>query len=172
MALAETAHGRRPGTRAGVARFGRVLVVRLGPGEDLLPAMEQILLDAEFESAAILSGVASLEQASVRNIFRLPASYPITSDDRRITTIPGPLEVLAMQGNVAPKEDGGLVIHCHADFSLGAPPAVTYGGHLIENTIVATTCELYVAELLDLEVRRKQDDVTHAPEIWVDPQLG
>lgn len=165
-------HGRRPGTTAGLAEFGRVLVIRLGPGEDVLPATERLLLDAGISSAVIFSGVASLEHASIRNIHRFPERFPITPDDRTHTTVPGPLEILAMQGNVAPKEDGGLVIHCHLEFSLGAPAGVTYGGHLIDNTIVGTTCELYVAELTGLAVRRQLDENTQALEITVDPPLA
>jgi predicted DNA-binding protein with PD1-like motif len=161
--------GRNPRTRAGLARFGRVLVVRLAPGEDVLPALSQLLDDAGIASGVILSGVASLEHASVRNITRFPNRWPIRPDDRTRTRIPGPLEVLAMQGNVAPAPDGSRVIHCHADFSVGAPPAVTYGGHLMEDTIVGTTCELAVAELTGAAVRRVHDDETRTLELDVAP---
>lgn len=160
-------HGRRPGTQVGAARFARVLTIRLGPGEDLLPAMERILDDEGVQHGTILSGVASLHHASVRNILRFPDAWPITTDDRRATTIPGPLEILAMQGNVARRDDGSLVIHCHLEVSVGAPPAVTYGGHLIEDTIVGTTCELYIAELEGLDVRRVPDADTKADELFL-----
>lgn len=164
-------HGRLPGTQAGLAGLDRVLVVRLGPGEDVLPAMERLLLDAAMPTGVILGGVASLQHASVRNIRSFPDAWPIRDEDRTATTVPGPLEVLAMQGNVATRAEGGLVIHCHISFSVGAPPAVTYGGHLIENTIVATTCEVYVAGLTDLDVRRELDDETRSHEIAVRPTL-
>ena len=176
MDAAEIQPARRPGTRAGLARFGRVLVMRLGPGEDVLPAMEQLLRDADLTSGVILSGVASLRHASVRNIVRFPDQWPIQADMRRQTTVPGPLEILAMQGNVAPTPNAGkgagFVIHCHVEFSVGAPPAVTYGGHLVDNTIVATTCELYVAELTDLDMRRVHDEQTQTLEISMSPQIG
>jgi len=167
-----TEHGRRPGTHSGFAEFGRVLVVRLGPGEDMLPAMEQLIDDAGLSAGIILSGVASLHQATVRNIIRFPPEYPITTDDRRVTTIPGPLEILATQGNFARTEAGELVIHCHVDFSVGVPGAVTYGGHLVEDTIIATTCELYLAELVGANVHRAMDPHTRAQEIKVEPTHG
>jgi uncharacterized protein len=168
----DMAPGRLPGTRAGVGSFGRVLVIRLGPGEDVLPAMERLLLDADLTNGAIVSGVASLQHASVRNIFRFPEQWPIQPDMRKQTTVPGPLEILAMQGNVAPKPDGGLFIHCHVGFSVGAPPAATYGGHLIEDTIVGTTCELYIAELRGIDVRRVHDPETQTLELDMDPRLS
>jgi uncharacterized protein len=167
-----TEHARRRGTHAGFADLGRILVVRLGPDEDMLPAMERIIDDAGLSAGIILSGVASLHHASVRNILRFPPEYPITTDDRRVTTVPGPLEILATQGNFARTADGTLVIHCHIDFSVGAPGAVTYGGHLVEDTIVATTCELYLAELVGADVRRELDPHTKAQEIAVDPRIG
>lgn len=164
--------GRRPGTRAGLGSFGRVLVIRLGPGEDVLPAMERLLLAAELTSGAIVSGVASLHHASVRNIVRFPDEWPIQTGDRTKTTVAGPLEILAMQGNVAPTPDGGIFIHCHVEFSVGAPAAVTYGGHLIEDTIVGTTCEIYIAELRGLDVRRIHDPETKTLELDMDPRLA
>lgn len=163
--------GRRPGTRAGLGSFGRVLVIRLGPGEDVLPAMERLLHDADLTSGAIVSGVASLQHASVRNIVRFPDAWPIQTGDRAKTTVAGPLEILALQGNIAPKPDGGLFIHCHAEFSVGSPAAVTYGGHLIENTIVGTTCEIYIAEIGGLDVRRIDDPDTKTLELDMDPPL-
>lgn len=167
----ELRHARNPRTRAGVGRFGRVLVIRLAPGEDVLPSMAQLLDDAGIDNGVILSGVASLRHASVRNIVHFPPQWPIRPDMRKRTTIPGPLEVLALQGNVAPQPGGGTFIHCHADFSLGAPAAVTYGGHLLDDTIVGTTCEIYIGELVDLDVRRVHDEETQTLEIDVHPVL-
>lgn len=165
-------HGRRPGTVAGVGRLGRILVVRLGPGEDLLLAMARLLADAGIETGILLGGVASLARATVRNIHRFPDRFPVTGEDRHVTTVAGPLEVISLQGNVVPGEDGAPVIHCHVEFSVGTPPAVTYGGHLVEGTIVGTTGELFVAELTGLDVRRRLDPVTLAPEIAVHLSLG
>jgi uncharacterized protein len=171
MSEAQHGHARRPGTNAGFAELGRVLVVRLGPGEDVLPAMAQVLEDSGMDTGVILGGVASLEHASVRNIWRFPASFPITPEDRKMTTVPGPIEILALQGNFAPKENGEVVIHAHVEFSVGAPPAVTYGGHLVENTIVGTTCELYLAELTGMGIARTLDPNTQALEIEVDAPI-
>lgn len=160
--------GHRPGTQVGTARFARVLTIRLGPDEDVLPAMAAILDEHEIDHGVILGGVASLHHLTVRNIHRFPEHWPITTDDRRVTTVPGPLEILGMQGNVARRRDGDLVIHCHLDVSVGTPATVTYGGHVVENTIVATTCELYIAELEGTDVRRVRDEVTQADELHVE----
>lgn len=166
------APGRAVGTRAGVGRLGRILVLRLGPGEDVLPALAQLLKDAQLSSGVVLSGVASLHHCSVRNISRFPEQWPIQPDMRERTTVAGPLEILSMQGNVAPTPDGGVFIHCHLEVSVGQPPAVTYGGHLIEDTVVATTAEIVVAEIDDLVVRRIDDPVTRTLEIDVEPRLA
>jgi uncharacterized protein len=153
------------GTRSGIGRLGRILVIRLGPGEDLLPGLTHELERADLTRGVILSGLASLRHLSVRNITRFPDQWPIEPHMRERTTIPGPLEVLAMQGNVAPTPDGEVFIHCHVEASIGSPPAVTYGGHLIEDTIVATTAELVVAEIEDLDLHRVHDPVTRTLEL-------
>ncbi len=169
---ADIQHARNTRTRAGVGTFGRVLIARLAPGEDVLPSMIQLLADAGIEQGVILSGVASLQHATFRNIHNFPQEWPIRVQDRHRTRIEGPLEILAMQGNVAPDPDGETFIHCHLDVSLGTPATVTYGGHLLEDTIVGTTCEIYIAELVDTEMRRIKDDETHTLEIDVHPRLS
>lgn len=165
-------HARNPRTRAGVGNFGRVLAIRLAPGEDVLPSMIQLLADAGIAQGVILSGVASLQHASLRNIHTFPENWPIRVQDRHTTRIEGPLEILAMQGNVAPAPDGSTFIHCHLEFSTGNPPATTYGGHLLEDTIVGTTCEIYIAELVGVDMRRIDDDETRTLEIDVRPRLA
>jgi predicted DNA-binding protein with PD1-like motif len=49
--------------------------------------------------------------------------------------------------------------------------ATTYGGHLLDDTIVGTTCEIYIAELVGIEMRRIDDDETRTLEIDVQPRL-
>lgn len=160
-----------PGTRSGLGRFGRVLVIRLGPGEDLLGGLDREVAASGIGAGVILSGLASLHHLRVRNITRFPERWPITPDMREVTTIPGPLEVLSMQGTLTPTPDGGSFTHCHVEVSLGSPPAATHGGHLIEGTTVATTAEIVVAELVDLAVARIHDPETEALEIDVTPRL-
>jgi predicted DNA-binding protein with PD1-like motif len=161
----QVSEGLVDGTRAGIGRFGRVLVARLTPGEDVLPALDRLLRAAGMSQAVVFSGVASLQHATVRNIWAFPGEWPITPDQRRLTTFPGPLEILALQGNVAPAPDGSLVFHVHAEFSVGTPAGMTYGGHLMDDTIVGTTAEIYLAELTGIEMRRTPDPVTKNLEI-------
>jgi predicted DNA-binding protein with PD1-like motif len=42
---------------------------------------------------------------------------------------------------------------------------MTYGGHLMDDTIVGTTAEIYLAELTGIEMRRTPDPVTKNLEI-------
>jgi len=163
--------GWNPNTRAGVGGFGRVLAIRLAPGEDVLPSMHRMLRDAGITQGVILSGVASLQHATVRNIHTFPGDWPIRPQDRHTTRIVGPLEILAMQGNVAADPEGQLIIHCHLEFSVGEPPSHTFGGHLLEDTIVGTAAEIFIAELVDLSLVRAWDEETSTFELDVDPRL-
>jgi uncharacterized protein len=168
---APAARAWNPRTRAGMGGFGRVLAIRLAPGEDVLPSMHQMLLASGITQAVILSGVASLQHATVRNIHNFPASWPIRPEDRHTTRIEGPLEILAMQGNVAADPDGKLIIHCHLEFSVGEPASHTFGGHLLDDTIVGTAGEIFIAELVDVALVRAWDDETQTFELDVEPRL-
>lgn len=168
---APTARAWNPRTRAGVGSFGRILAIRLAPGEDVLASMHRMLLDARITQGVILSGVASLEHATVRNIHNFPPSWPIRPEDRHTSRIDGPLEILAMQGNVAAAPDGELIIHCHLEFSVGEPASHTFGGHLLEDTIVGTAGEIFIAELVDVSLVRAWDEETQTFELDVDPRL-
>lgn len=157
-------------TSAGLAPPGRVLVVRLGPGQDLLGGLTDALDRAGLARGILLGGVASLTRMTVRTIVRFPQQPPITPADRVVTTVEGPLELMSLQGNVVPDEAGATVVHAHVVASLGSPVATEVrGGHLVEGTVVATTAELAIAELLDPTLLRRFDPATRAAEIAVGP---
>ncbi len=162
--------GHLPGTCAALGNTGRVLAVRMGPGEDVLDAMTRIVERAGIRAGIIISGVASLTQLTVRNIHRIPTEPPITTADRHVTTVPGPLEVLSVQGNLAWTPEGELIVHCHLDASVGDPATHTFGGHLVEGTIVATTLELFILEVTGASIERVVDPATGTPELAIAPE--
>jgi uncharacterized protein len=155
---------------AGVGGLGRILVLRLLPGEDLLEGVEQACGEWGLDQGVILSGVASLRRATVRNIHSLPVSGagPITAEMRHVTRIPGPLELLFLCGNIARLPDGRLYVHCHAEFSLCRPPTETRGGHLVSGSPVATTAEIVLAEISGMRIARAPDPMTGAAEVVVE----
>lgn len=156
-------------TRYAVGQLGRVVVIRLGPGEDILPTIVRIAEECGINQAIILGGAASLTNAHLRNVHHYPEQFPITDEVRIFTPIEGPLELLSLSGNLSQDEDGRPYIHCHAAISTGQPEAQVFGGHLLPNTTVFSTAELSLVEVLGCDVLRRDDPETRVGELYFKP---
>lgn len=157
---------RSPSTRHISGNIGRVVVMRLGPGEDVLPAITEIADHYGIKHAIIVGGAASLTHAVLRNVRRYPDDFPITDDVRVFSSVEGPLELLSLSGNISQTEDGQSYIHCHAAISVGQPDAVALGGHLLPNTTIYSTGELSLVEVLGGDIVRADDPETRVPELY------
>jgi predicted DNA-binding protein with PD1-like motif len=155
--------------RYAVGQLGRVVVMRLGPGDDILPAIMEIAADCGIAQAIIIGGAASLTQARLRNVRRYPDAFPITDEVRVFSSFDGPLELLSLSGNISQTAEGKSYIHCHAAVSTGRPDAVAYGGHLLPETTVFSTAELSLVEVLGCDVLRRDDPETHVGELYFRP---
>jgi predicted DNA-binding protein with PD1-like motif len=140
--------------------------MRLGPGEDILPAIVEIAEEHDIRHAIIVGGAASLTRAHLRNVRRYPDEFPITDDVRIFSSVDGPLELLSLSGNISQTEEGSTYIHCHAAISVGQPDADALGGHLLPNTTVYSTAELSLIEVLGCEILRTDDQETQVPELY------
>lgn len=145
-------------------RLGRVFVVRLRPGSDLLRSLEQLAGEAGIRAGLVLGGAASLRQAVLRNVKVFPDRFPITDLVRVLTIKKDPLELTSISGNISLK-DGNPFVHCHVTVSSGEEDGRAYGGHLLEGCIIFSTGELAVAELSGVELMRVHDEETHALEL-------
>jgi len=148
--------------------LGRVMVMRLAPGCDLIKSLEEIAERENLRSAVVLSGAASLRQVTLRNVRLFPDGFPITDRYRIYTPKKEPLELLSLSGNIS-RKDGEVHIHCHATVSSGLEDGRAYGGHLVEGCVVFSTCEVVIAEITGLEMKRSIDPETHALELYFEP---
>lgn len=153
-------------TRYAEGRVGRIVVMRLGPGEDILPAIVEIAEECQIRQAVILGGAASLTHAHLRNVRRYPDQFPITDEVRVFSPVDGPLELLSLSGNISQTEDGEAYIHCHAAISVGQPDADALGGHLLTGTTVYSTAELSLMEVEGCTIMRAGDPETQVPELF------
>jgi predicted DNA-binding protein with PD1-like motif len=67
--------------------------------------------------------------------------------------VPGPAELLSLQGNFSLRE-GKSHVHCHA--VLGLEDGSTVGGHLSKATVHETN-EIYIRKLSGIVMERKQE---------------
>jgi predicted DNA-binding protein with PD1-like motif len=152
--------------RYAVGQMGRVVVMRLGPGDDILPAIVEIANDCGINQGIILGGAASLTHAQLRNVRKYPGEFPITDEVRIFSGFEGPLELLSLSGNISQDEAGKPYIHCHAAVSTGQPDASAYGGHLLPGTTVFSTAELSLVEVLGCGILRREDAETRVGELY------
>ena len=153
-------------TRYAVGNFGRVVVMRLAPGDDILPTIIEIAKECGINQAIIVGGAASLSRAHVRNVRRYPESFPITDEVRVFSELDGPLELLSLSGNITRLENDEPYIHCHAAISVGRPDSLAVGGHVLPGTVVYSTAELSLVEVTGCDMLRLDDPETHVPEVY------
>jgi len=151
--------------RIGRGNLGRVIAFRLGPGLNLLQSLEEIARRENIGSGVILSGAGSLRQVTLRNVRLFPDKFPVMDRNRIYTLKKEPLELLSLSGNIAKKGDE-VYIHCHITVSSGLDDGRAYGGHLIEDCEVFSYCEIVIAEITGLEMKRETDPETQGLELF------
>lgn len=106
-------------------RSGNDLFVRLDPGEEIHSALKALADEAEFDAAAITSGIGR-----TRNNL-----YGYMSDDHIYTRrdFAPSAELVSLQGNLARLEDGTAFTHIHATWC--SDDNVVMAGHMFESTI-------------------------------------
>lgn len=148
--------------------LGRVLVMKLAPGSDLLKSIVEVADRENIRAGLVLSGAGSLRRATIRNVKSFPDSFPITDDNRVFTPKDEPLELLSLSGNIS-RQDDEVFIHCHITISSGIEDGQAYGGHLVEGCIALVTIEVIIAEITGLQMTRKTDPETQAAELRFEP---
>ena len=125
----------------------QLLPLRLRPGDDLRPALEQAVRQAGCDAAFVLSGIGSLGRASVR----------LAGAEQTLDLI-GEYEILTLAGSIA---DNGSHLH----ISLSDREGRVLGGHAGPGCIVRTTAEVLLALLPDWQLRREPDEATGYAEL-------
>jgi len=124
------------------ASNARETVVRLRDGEDLVPRLVELGLDA----AVIFCGIGMLRDLEI--------GY-WNGERYEIRTIEEPVELLSLQGNLARHGDERVL---HAHVCVASEDGVARGGHLVRAT-VHNTVELGMVALHGIAlVRRKEEN--------------
>ena len=106
---------------------GDMLVIRLGPGENVNESLLAALAACGVKQGIVLSGIGQFRDVKL-GFLHLGSGYAYR-------TFPGVGELLSMVGNVSQK-DGETMLHLHVvlardDFSV-------FGGHFTEGFVTAT----------------------------------
>ena len=129
-----------------------LLPLRLPPGVDLRRALGAALSDQATDSAFVVSGIGSLNDAVLR-----------FANGTAETRIAGPLELVTIAGSLSAT---GAHLHVTVSDQHGALTA----GHLCYGNIVRTTAEVLMALLPNWSLAREHDPQTGFQELVVRPK--
>ena len=145
---------------------GRIVVARLKHGNDLNLSLQQIVEENGLEAAVILSGVGLLSNVRLRNCKTLPEKFPITDKNRSFVSFERPLEILGISGDISVAE-GKPLVHAHLTLSYTENEKIrVIGGHLIEGCKVFGFAEVFIMELLKIEMDKKFDEETKTLQLF------
>ncbi len=132
------------------AEGGRRFLVKIAPGESLRRRLADWAGAAGVKRAVLVSAVGSLRDLEFRGI-KTGAKLPLTPARLQVHKVEGPLELLALSGNVMPGAEGAPDCHLHVMASRASGEVV--GGHLFDGTVFAN-CEIVLTEIVAEGVSR------------------
>ena len=127
----------------------KLLPLRLQPGDDLRPALEQAVRQAGCSAAFVLSGIGSLGRANIR-----------LAGAEQTLALDGEYEILTLAGSIA--SNGS-----HLHICLSDREGRVLGGHAGPGCIVRTTAEVLLALLPEWQLRREPDEATGYAELKI-----
>jgi len=131
----------------------QLLPLRLPPGADLRPALQEALRAHGWDSAFVVAGIGSLSEARLRY-----AGEPVEA------VLAGPLEILSLAGSLS--ADGA-----HLHMALADASGRVVGGHVgILGNLVRTTAEILLTPLTEWQLTRAYDGRTGFKELMVSPR--
>ena len=114
--------------------------------------LQKFATENQLRAATILSGVGSVKEVSIRY-----------ANQELPTKLTGYYEIVSLQGTLA-------LDSMHTHISVADKSGTTVGGHLMDGTLVYTTCEIVLLEQLDFEFTRKPDATTGYKELIIQPR--
>ena len=132
-------------------RQGRRFMIRVLPGTKLVEELLQFARMVNLHHGAIVSAVGSVRNVEFSDI-QAGARLPITEPRMPVHRVEGPLDLLGLEGNLVPDEDGRVNPHLHIFAAKSSGEAI--GGHLREAEVFAT-CEIILGEYIVEGVERQ-----------------
>ena len=142
---------------------GRRFVIKLSPGERLIGRLTEFAHAAGLKNAVIVSAVGSMQNVRFRGI-KTGAKLPITPPRMQLHEVEGPLELLGLEGNLFPDEQGE--VDCHLHILLGKSSGELIGGHLFDAEVFAS-CEILLTEVLVAGIERQASKTGGVPTIFI-----
>lgn len=139
----------------------QAILTRLMPDEDLFATLKKIAQERRIERGVILSAIGSLKNVAFRNV-KPNIGLPVKLENTNEIEETGPFELLSLEGNLFPSENGEVIVHLHV--MLGSPSGSVMGGHLLK-AIVFTTTEIVIGKIVGSSAYRAKSDLTGLMEL-------
>jgi hypothetical protein len=123
---------------------GRRFIIKLEPGAKITAALVDFAASKKLPFASLVSAVGSVRNVEFTGI-QAGAHLPMTEARFKTNCLAGPLELLTLDGNIAPTAESRLEGQFYILGSKSNGDVV--GGRLIEAEVF-TTCEIVLAEYL------------------------
>jgi predicted DNA-binding protein with PD1-like motif len=145
---------------------GRRFVIKIEAGGHLFARLLAFSGETGVKNAVIVSAVGSIKNVRFRGI-KTGAKLPVTEPRMHIHEIEGPLELLGLEGNIFPDEEGNPDAHLH--ILLGKSSGEVVGGHLYDAEVFAS-CEILLTEVLVSGIERHPSRTGGVSTIFIDPE--
>ncbi len=127
----------------------KITAFRLTPHQDLKKELMKFARDEKIKAGFIATCVGSLEQVILR-----------FANQESGVTLMGHFEIVSLTGTFSDST-------CHLHLSVADSTGKTWGGHLLDGSLVYTTAEIVVGELTDLNFERETDSTYGYKELVV-----
>ena len=139
---------------AAEGKLGRVIVLRLKPGMDLLDGIQAACERYRIHNGVILSAIGSLACVRFCDVEALPEKK-CGYGYGRILALDETIELTGASGVVCSDADGNINLHVHV--CLSDRNGKAYGGHLVQGTTVLMTADIVLGEIEGVSMLREYD---------------
>ncbi len=140
---------------AAEGRLGRVVVIRLKPGTDLLEGIQKACEHYQIHNGVVISAIGSLACVRFCDVEALPEKK-CGYGYGKILSLDETVELTGAGGVICSDAEGNINLHIH--ISMSDKNGKAYGGHLAEGTKVLMTADIVLGEIEGISMLREYDE--------------
>jgi len=143
---------------------GRRFILKIQPGQKITATLLAFAESKNIHFASMVSAVGSVRDVEFTGI-QAGAHLPMTEARFKTTRLEGPLEMMGLEGNIAPGPDKALA----GEFYILAAKSNgdVVGGRLVD-AVVFATCEIVLAEYLVEGIERHHSATSGVDTIFIE----
>jgi len=145
-------------------RTGRRFIIKLEPGTRITASLLEFARSQDFPFASLVSAVGSVRNVEFTGI-QAGAHLPMTEARFKTNRAEGPLELMALEGNLTRDGEQELAGQFYILGSKSGGEVV--GGRLVEAEVF-TTCEIVLAEYLVEGIERHHSATSGIDTIYIE----